>query len=206
MLPQNILDAVFRGVTIATEGTYHHIYTDAGAVSERELVLAAGANSAQKLYFATTTPSATHVLAGAVKFGRDPLFGPTSSKQGIQHCFAGWNAACTGPVGTITANPNLLTVNEAGDLKIGAVTAAGVLPYDTYASLQIETIPGTTTINVYINNALALTTNPGPASVTQIGWIAANNVNGTDSQSVLAVILQTFARKTAVALPGGMSG
>lgn len=175
VLPQNIIDAVFRSFTIATEGTYHHAYTDAGAVSERELVLAAGSSSAQKLYLTAANPTATHVLSAAVKFGRDPFWGSSSAKQGIQHCLAGWNAACTGAVGTITDNPSLLTVNEAGDLKIGAVTAVGVLPYDTYAYLEIEIIPGTTTINVYVNKSLVLTTNVGPASVTQLGWIAACN-------------------------------
>lgn len=178
-LPTNIMDALFRGMAIATEGIAPHIYTDVGAVSERELVLSARTSSAQKLYVATTTPSATHILAGAVKFGRDPLWG--SAKQSIQHVLAGWNAACAGAVGTISANPNLLTVNESGDLTIGAVTAVGKLPYDTYAYLEIEIIPSTTTINVYINKTLALTTTAGPASVTQFGWIAAVDASGVDS-------------------------
>lgn len=179
-LPQNIIDAVLRSLTISTEGSYHHIYTDAGAVSERELVLAAG-GSAQKLYVTAANPTATQYLSGAVKFCRDPLWGPSSAKQGIQHCLAGWNTACTGTVGTITSNTSLLTVNEAGDLKIGAETAAGALPYDTYAYLEIEIIPSTTTINVYVNKSLVLTTNAGPPSVTQLGWIAATTGSGTDS-------------------------
>lgn len=182
-MPSDIVSAILRGFTIATEGSYPHIYTDLGTVSERELVLSARQNSAQKLYLNTLNPASTHVLAGAVKFGRDPLWGDASYRQGIQHCIAGWNAGCTAAGGNMTTNNNQLSVDESGNLKIGTlpVTLTGTLPYDTYVALQIEIIPSTTTINVYVNGSLALTTAAGPNTVTQLGWISSNNVNGTDS-------------------------